>query len=239
MAGFLALLDLTAFGIIASGLLFFLSKEQPTKSRIKWCIFGFLFPVLTLPIYSIRNKKSFWRFAGVFTGSLVAWFIVTGTLAQISKTYTQNESNGQASVGTSSNEEPTSTPVSTYKIGESFHAGYTQYLVKGIQWKNRIGNEYFGANADGRYLLVGVQVKNADREERMIPPFKLLDENGSEYEESSDKMYLGAEAPLLKSLNPGVQKKLTLLFDVPAEHHYTLQASGGYWSSDKATVKLN
>ena len=36
-----------------------------------------------------------------------------------------------------------------------------------------------------------------------------------------------------------VQKKVTLVFDIPPEHHYKLVVSGGYWSDQDALVKLN
>lgn len=126
----------------------------------------------------------------------------------------------------------------THKIGESFKVGYTRYQVNGVRWQQRVGNEYFGSDSDARYFLVRVQIKNEDKESRMITPFKLLDESGSSYEESSDRMHL-KDSLLLDSLNPGVQKRATLLFDVPPDHKYRLVVDGGFWSNDVGYVPLN
>jgi hypothetical protein len=130
-------------------------------------------------------------------------------------------------------------PVSTYRIGDSFKTGYTRYQVNGIQWKTRLGDAYFGKTADARYLLVNVQIKNEDRENRMIQNFTLVDEQGATYDETADRMYLGDKSLFLNTLNPGVQKRAVLVFDVPPDHHYQLVLSGGYWTDEDARVQLN
>lgn len=138
---------------------------------------------------------------------------------------------------TSEHQAPEKT--AAYSLNESFKVGYTRYNVTGIQWKRRLGNAYFGKDADSRYLLVNITVKNEDKENRAIPPFTLEDENGATYDTLPDAMYLGDKAIIFDSLNPGVQKSATLVFDVPPENHYTLVVSGGFWSGEEARVTLN
>ena len=128
----------------------------------------------------------------------------------------------------------------TYKRHESFKVGYTRYEVKGIEWRQRLGNEYFGKTADSRYLLVSLLIKNEDKQNRSIPPFTLVDAEGNSYDEAAgDSMYLGDNAVIFDSLNPGVQKKAILVFDIPPKNQYDLVVSGGYWSGEEAHVKLN
>ena len=199
---------------------------------------------LGLPWYLRRKfnwawkKRSITAFSMLGTCGLLFAFSLGSV---ISETVSYNDSSSSlSSMSSTSETSNTETETSnTHTIGEQFQVGYTQYKVLSKKWQRQLGNEYFGSTADGRYLLVRIQVKNLDREERMVPQFTLVDETGAEYKESSDSMYLGKEAPLLKSLNPSVQTKLTALFDVPPEHQYTLKLSGGYWSGDEAYVKLN
>ena len=88
------------------------------------------------------------------------------------------------------------------------------------------------------FLFVKLTVRNDDKKARTIPPFKLIDENGAEYETSSKGWSVDGSIGALDSLNPGVQKDGTILFDVPQSHTYKLKLSGGYWSDDEAFVKL-
>lgn len=126
-----------------------------------------------------------------------------------------------------------------YTLGEPFKVGYTSYTVHGVTWKKRLGNAYFGEDADARYLLVDVTIKNEDKENRMIPPFTLQDGAGLSYDESHNSYLLGNKHLTLYSLNPGVQRRGTLVFDIPPENQYRLVVSGGVWSGEAAIVPLN
>jgi len=126
-----------------------------------------------------------------------------------------------------------------HKIGDEVTVGYMSYKVTGIEWKHSVGPESFGAKADARYLLVKITVKNNDTKARQVEDLKIYDENGSEYESSSDSIYLGDKNFFLQSLNPSVKKSGILLYDVPPNHHYKLKATGGYFSSEEVEVQLN
>ena len=131
-------------------------------------------------------------------------------------------------------------PITTYQRHESFKVGTMKYKVQGIEWREGLGNEYVGKTADSRYLLVSLLIKNEDKDNRSIPPFTLVDTAGNSYDQAAgDSMYLGDYAVIFDNLNPGVQKKGILVFDVPPDNHYNLVVSGGYWSGEEAQVKLN
>jgi hypothetical protein len=87
--------------------------------------------------------------------------------------------------------------------------------------------------------VVTLAVVNGDKKARMIPPFHLIDENGAEYDTTSQGAYLSDAFPLLENLNPGVGKAGRIAFDVPKDHTYRLKLSGHYWSRDDAFVELN
>jgi len=85
--------------------------------------------------------------------------------------------------------------------------------------------------------LVSITVRNNDTKARQIPPIKLVDEYGAEYQTSS-KLGLDNAIGILDSLNPDVTKRGNILFDVPKYRKYKLQLDGGFWSAEKQTVEL-
>jgi hypothetical protein len=88
------------------------------------------------------------------------------------------------------------------------------------------------------YLFVDLTVRNDDKKARTIPPLKLIDENGAEYETDSEAIFVEGTFGPLDSLNPGVSKQGLLVFHAPRSHTYRLQVDGGFWSSESALIKL-
>jgi len=128
----------------------------------------------------------------------------------------------------------------TYSKGENVKVGYISYQVYKVYSQKRIGSYDFGKTANANYLIVDVSAKNEDTQSRMIPDFELVDENGSSYESDSESaMYLpDNKAFYFDSLNPGVQKRGYVVFDVPEGKQYKLKISGGYFSSGYAYINL-
>lgn len=141
---------------------------------------------------------------------------------------------------TSSRPEVKEAPAKTYKEGETVNIGYTTYVAWQSYWTDRLtDNQYMHKYPDAKYLLIEVSVRNDDKKERSIPPFKLIDEAGREYGESSNAYALEDHIGALTSLNPDVQKDGYIVFDCPPNRNYQLHTSGGYWSSDSANIELN
>ena len=127
-----------------------------------------------------------------------------------------------------------------YKTGETVNVGYMQYQVYGAWYTNRLsGNQYLNQPPDATYLFVDLGVANTDKEERTVPPFKLIDENKAEYGTSDKAWAAEGSIGLLQNLNPSVAKRAYVIFDVPAGRNYKLKVSGGYWSSDDALIELS
>jgi hypothetical protein len=145
---------------------------------------------------------------------------------------------GSFGVGAAGNSDDGAT-TTNYKIGETAHVGYMSYAVWKAFYRNQLSdNPYINQPPDAAYLFVDITVRNDDKEARTIAPFKLIDENGAEYETSSNAWSVDGSIGILDSLNPGVEKRGYIVFDVPRGKHYKLEVSGGYWSSDKALVDL-
>jgi len=176
-------------------------------------------------------KKKTSLFTWIVTIVLGVWLI--GFLASRGTSPPQTS---PTTTGSPSVEGPAATG---YKIGETAHVGYTSYAVWKAFYKNKLSeNPYLDQPPDATYLFVDLTVRNDDKQARTIAPFKLVDENGAEYETSAKAWSVEGSIGVLDSLNPGVEKKGYIVFDVPRGKHYKLVISGGYWSSDKALVDL-
>ncbi len=126
-----------------------------------------------------------------------------------------------------------------YKQGESLRVGYTSYLVTKSWWSDKLSNnEFLDQKPDAAFLFVELVVRNDDIKARVVPPFKLVDQIGSEYEASSKSWAVEGALGIIESLNPSVQKQGFVVFDVPRDRKYKLKLSGGYWSSEEEFVLL-
>lgn len=145
--------------------------------------------------------------------------------------------------------EPTwgNTPISSeskspkiYKEGDIVNVGYTSYIIAQSWWSSRSSdNSYINDKPDAMFLFVSLSIQNNDKEARSIPPFKLIDEAGAEYETTSKGWAVKGVIGALDSLNPGVKKQGIILFDVPQNHKYKLKVSGGYWSGNSALITIS
>lgn len=126
-----------------------------------------------------------------------------------------------------------------YKQGETVNIGYTSYRVWGSRWSARLSdNQFLDQPPNAMYLIVDLTVRNDDKKSRMIPPFRLVDNNMAEYETSGKGWAVEGTIGVLDSLNPDVQKRGLVVFDVPPDRQYWLRISGGYWSGEKALILL-
>jgi F0F1-type ATP synthase epsilon subunit len=136
--------------------------------------------------------------------------------------------------------ENDSTSSNTYAEGETVNVAYTSYSVWYSWWSSQLSdNEFLDEPADAHYLFIELTVRNDDTEPRMVPPFKLIDEYGSEYETSANAWAVEGSIGILRTLNPSVSKQGFIVFDVPRDRSYRLKLSGGFWSTKDAFVEIN
>ncbi len=136
--------------------------------------------------------------------------------------------------------ELTTTPakVDPAKIEETFSVGYWAYTVHSASWRDWILS--LGStleSPDAAFLVVDLSACNRDRTASVLPPFKLIDRQGREYESKST--FMQGAFDVLKTLNPGVYSRGYLVFDVPRYGQYMLRASGGFESGADRLVDLS
>lgn len=169
-----------------------------------------------------------------YIGAAFLIFIILGVIGSL----LNNGTNGPTSRSSSSSvsSESRSKPErKIYKEGETVHVGYTTYTVFQSEWPSLWSSDLqFNQRPNAMYLLVLMAVRNDDKKARMIPPFRLVDENGAEYEATG----IGSMG-ILESLNPSVSKQGLVVFDVPKVHKYRLKLSDGYWSAEDAYIQLS
>jgi len=100
-------------------------------------------------------------------------------------------------------------------------------------------NQFLNERPAAIYLFVDLTVRNDDKKARSVPSFKLVDENGAEYETTSKVWAVEQSFGVLDSLNPGVERRGVIVFDVPQHRNYKLKVSGGYWSHENALVEIS
>jgi hypothetical protein len=135
-------------------------------------------------------------------------------------------------------------PTPTYSTGQDFTVGDWAYNVSSTGgWAPMISG--IGARVvmpDAAFLLLDITVRNEDRSAGSWPPFKLLDSEDREYDQSSKGIFLinpfgvNQSLNLATTLNPGVSRHGYAIFDVPRDRQYRLLVSGGYLSGKSALV---
>jgi len=91
---------------------------------------------------------------------------------------------------------------------------------------------------DAVFLVVDLAIRNNDKTSSTLPPLKLVDTEGREYDESSKAWAQQNNFGVLKSLNPSVVSRGYAVFDVP-KGQYKLQVSGGFTSGDRTLIELH
>ena len=123
------------------------------------------------------------------------------------------------------------------KMGDTVYVGYWYYICQGVRWRNSIGDEYSLHYPDAKFLVIDLQAGNEDRTASTLPPAKLVDPQGREYDASSAGIWLFNSFDVLKTLNPGVASRGYIVFDVP-RGTYALKVSGGYTSGESELIDL-
>ncbi len=172
-------------------------------------------------------------------------FLVVGTIINMGKTGRTDSPST-----TPTNPKPAARSASTatekpepkekvYKMGDSVHVGYTTYALWKAWWSDRLSNNQFlNQPPNAKFLFIDITVRNNDKKARTIPPFKLIDEDGAEYDSDSSAWAIEGALGLLTDLNPSVSKQGFVVFDVPPERTYKLKVDGGFWSSESALIEI-
>lgn len=146
---------------------------------------------------------------------------------------------------TSSDEESSEPETKVYKKGQKVKVGDWTMKVKGVKEVSSVSAPYLGSlKADGKFVLVTVNVKNQDKKAATISDssFTLVDKEGNEYDVTEENYYCSLYVDhylYYEKINPGSTKKCVVVFDVPKKlKKYNLVASDGSWFGDSQTIKL-
>ena len=122
-------------------------------------------------------------------------------------------------------------------MNEPVTVGYWSYRAWSSQWRSSIGSDYSRETPDSNFLIVDLTLTNNDNSPSVLPPLKLMDAGGREFETTSKGMLLEGYFGPLKTVNPGVTTRGSVAFDVPQGKYY-LVVSGGMTSSQSAKIEL-
>ncbi|MBI2646860.1 DUF4352 domain-containing protein [Candidatus Woesearchaeota archaeon] len=182
----------------------------------------------------------------------ITLFIIIG-LAILVNLFGGNDSSptpSSSNVQTNSQQQITTKTeeVKTYSIGDSIQAGDFTWKITKSSTATEIGEDlagtFFGEKADGIFIILDVEVENTGKSAKYLMDsyLKLVDEQGREFSpNSAAAIYLKPQgsALMFEQVNPGINKKGKIVFDVPAGLKVAnIRISSNLVSSSFYNVKL-
>lgn len=134
-----------------------------------------------------------------------------------------------------------------FAIGEKVKAGDLEYTVNSVENADTVGNQYVSSNADGKYIVADVTVKNNGDESITIDTelFKILNKgatNGADAAASTEANPSDIGF-FLEQLNPSNEKSGKVVFDVSGKtaqsDELKMEVSSGMFGTEKEKIKLN
>jgi RNA polymerase subunit RPABC4/transcription elongation factor Spt4 len=187
------------------------------------------------------------------------WLLIVIVLIAIansggdSKKSDSTEPAPSATVSKAPDKEPTKAPEApkekVFNVGDSFDVGKLSITVVGVQEQKEIksNNSYIeSVKTEGKFIVVDAKIVNNDSESRTLDTsmFKVIDTGNREFDVISKAevmMIIGDKYLFLETLNPGLSRTGTLVFEVPADvTAYSLKTYPGVWfkTGKPVTVKL-
>ncbi|WP_230976527.1 DUF4352 domain-containing protein [Georgenia wutianyii] len=122
---------------------------------------------------------------------------------------------------TAEDEAPEAAPVDLPKIGDAVRDGKFEFTVTAVETGvAAVGNDLFGEEAQGQFVLVHMTVANIGDEAQMLSGSNqtLVDDQGRQHSaNSSAAIYLDDADTFLNDINPGNSVEGVVVFDVPAD----------------------
>ncbi|CAM3449446.1 DUF4352 domain-containing protein [Nocardioides dubius] len=104
------------------------------------------------------------------------------------------------------------------RIGKTVELEGTRYTVTAAKKAARVGDQYFGEDADGVFIIVDLTIMNTKNETKtfMDAAAKFVAKDDTSYETDSDASIMMADTSLmLTEMHPDLPTKGQLVFDVP------------------------
>ncbi|QDX91040.1 DUF4352 domain-containing protein (plasmid) [Brevibacillus laterosporus] len=107
------------------------------------------------------------------------------------------------------------------KLNEKVAVGKFEVVAKKTSTAKQVGNEFMNKKPQGTYILIDLEVKNVDKEARMIDSsmFNLVDADGTTYDPDPEaNLYANQQNNFfLANVNPKLSAKGQVVFDMPAD----------------------
>jgi hypothetical protein len=133
------------------------------------------------------------------------------------------------------NSKTTKEPVQQkiYNLNEEVIVGDFVYKFSNFKERHSIGDEYFGDDANGIFLIFDIEVENKGNQADYINnEIYILDDQGREFAQDDDAWIYLEDNFIFEELNPGLKKKGQIIFDIPENIEGKLAIKKNIWSSD-------
>lgn len=118
--------------------------------------------------------------------------------------------------------------------------GDFQYYIKGGVLNETLIDLGKGYYPTGIFITIPLQIRNIGREPRTIPDFRLVDENGAEYQKYEKSYLISSTIGGLTDLNPSMVKDGILVFDIPGRFRtYRLKVWSRLLLGDSGLISLD
>lgn len=104
------------------------------------------------------------------------------------------------------------------RVGDKLTLKGTTYRVTDAETAERVGNQYTGATANGRFIVVDIELTNEEDEPATIleDNIRVIGGNGSSYSTSDEAIFAFPDQTiLLEEIQPGVTESGKLVYDLP------------------------
>ena len=126
-----------------------------------------------------------------------------------------------------------------HQIGQTFSVGYWTYRCDAVRWSELLGDGSSNlGRPDASFAVIHLMMRNEDDDSSIIPPLRLVDSNGREYEPSPKAVLQRDALDLSARLGSKASADGSVIFDVPQGRTYLLKVSGGMMSNELALIDL-
>lgn len=197
-----------------------------------------------------KKKGKFLKFGLLGCGGLIALIILIAIVAAIASGGSDTEESAPAASETAAPaEEAPATAEEAPAAEEEAPAAEEEapaeeapaesedyaLVISGVERATEVGDEYFGSEAQGEYVVVNYTfTNNADEAiDLSSSDMTLIGANGTEYSESSDAMTAYADQyAFLETVNPGNSYEGVVVYDVPEGTEVTTLSYQAMFSFD-------
>ena len=128
-------------------------------------------------------------------------------------------------------------PVNVFRMGERVQVGTLIYNVFDTKWQGQIGEGPQARMPTHRFLVLHLTVVNSGAEVLSVPPFRLSDEAGRNYDESMEGQGIPQWVGMIRNLKPANTLEGNAVFDVEPKS-YKLKLDDGSESGKVTMVDL-